>query len=336
MFEAKIDVAVLLLFFNNPERFEKVFEQVKKARPTKLFLYQDGPRKDKNDIEGIMKCRDIVENGIDWDCSVKKWYRESNVGCDPSEYLSQKWAFSFVDKCIILEDDDVPSVSFFSFCKELLDKYENDTRIMMISGLNYDEITEDIEEDYLFSSICPIWGWATWRRVIDTWEERYDFLDNDSVIKQLEDNLRVKNVRKDFIKLCKEHKKTHIPYYETICAANIYLYSGLGITPRVNMINNIGFEGNSTHYTSPFCTMPKKERKVFEMGRYEINRELVHPKYIMENIKYRDRTIKYLGWNNSIDKILKNIEKVWLNLRYFGILYTFKKIAKKFNKKQKI
>lgn len=29
-----------------------------------------------------------------------------------------------VDKCIVLEDDDVFFVFFFIFCKEMLDKYE--------------------------------------------------------------------------------------------------------------------------------------------------------------------------------------------------------------------
>ena len=41
---AKIDIAVLILFFNRPEPFEKVFRAVKEARPSRLFLYQDGPR----------------------------------------------------------------------------------------------------------------------------------------------------------------------------------------------------------------------------------------------------------------------------------------------------
>ena len=42
MFACKTDVPVLLIFFNRPETFEKVFEQVKLARQSKLFLYQDG------------------------------------------------------------------------------------------------------------------------------------------------------------------------------------------------------------------------------------------------------------------------------------------------------
>ena len=118
---ALVDVAVLILFFNRPEPLKAVFSQVKKARPSKLFLYQDGPRNEK-DMPGILACREVVKD-IDWECEVQQLYQEKNYGCDPSEYMSQKWAFSHVDKCIVLEDDDIPSLSFFPFCKELLDKY---------------------------------------------------------------------------------------------------------------------------------------------------------------------------------------------------------------------
>ena len=79
---------------------------------------------------------------IDWDCKVHRLYQEENYGCDPSGYIAHTWAFSHVDKCIVIEDDDVPSVSYFRFCKELLDKYENDKRIMLITGLNIDEETK--------------------------------------------------------------------------------------------------------------------------------------------------------------------------------------------------
>ena len=80
---AKIDVAVLILFFNRPEPFEKVFQAVKEARPSRLFLYQDGPRGEK-DMPGIEACRRIAAD-IDWECDVKHLYQERNYGCDPSE-----------------------------------------------------------------------------------------------------------------------------------------------------------------------------------------------------------------------------------------------------------
>ena len=102
---ALVDVSVLILFFNRPKLLAQVFEQVKKARPARLFLYQDGPRGER-DMPGIEACRKVVAD-IDWECEVHHNYQEKNYGCDPSEYMAQKWAFSLSDKCIVLEDDDV-------------------------------------------------------------------------------------------------------------------------------------------------------------------------------------------------------------------------------------
>ena len=158
---ALVDVSVLILFFNRPKLLAQVFEQVKKARPARLFLYQDGPRGER-DMPGIEACRKVVAD-IDWECEVHHNYQEKNYGCDPSEYMAQKWAFSLSNKCIVLEDDDVPAVSFFGFCKELLDKYEHDTRISMIAGFNNEEITPDITSDYFFATTFSIWGWASWQ-----------------------------------------------------------------------------------------------------------------------------------------------------------------------------
>ena len=80
--QSKIDVAVLMIFFCRVEKTREVFEAVKKARPSKLYLYQDGAREfvesDKTNIE---KCREVVAD-IDWDCEVKTLFRNENLGCD--------------------------------------------------------------------------------------------------------------------------------------------------------------------------------------------------------------------------------------------------------------
>ena len=61
---AKIDVSVLILFFNRPDHLSQVFAEVRKARPARLFLYQDGPRGER-DMAGIEACRKVVD--ADWD-----------------------------------------------------------------------------------------------------------------------------------------------------------------------------------------------------------------------------------------------------------------------------
>ena len=56
MKKALVDISVLLVFFTRHEQFRQVFEQVRKARPSRLFLYQDGPREGRtDDIENIKK-----------------------------------------------------------------------------------------------------------------------------------------------------------------------------------------------------------------------------------------------------------------------------------------
>ena len=141
-YKSDIDLAVLLIFFCREQPFQLVFEAVKQARPSRLYLYQDGPRNEK-DALGCQKCREIAQN-IDWECEIHKFYQETNLGCDPSEYIAQMWMFETEDMGIVLEDDDVPSQSFFLFCKELLEKYKDDSRIQMICGMNNYDIKKII------------------------------------------------------------------------------------------------------------------------------------------------------------------------------------------------
>jgi len=328
MKKSSVDIAVLILFFNRPDLLSQVFEQVKKARPSKLFLYQDGPRSEK-DLQGINKCREVVSD-IDWECEVHQLYQEKNYGCDPSEFISQKWAFSFVDKCIVLEDDDVPSQSFFPFCKEMLDKYENDPRIEMISGMNYQEISLNNPYDYLFTSNFSIWGWASWRRVIDQWDELYTFLQDEYATSLLNSLIHERKYRSDFISLCKYHQSKQKAYYETIFWAHMMLNSGLAIVPTKNMINNIGATTDSTHFDSSLKTMPKELRRIFTMKRYELDGPIKHPKYVIEDVAYREYVYQTNAWEHPWIKIKYAIESLWLNLRYANFNIIWKAIKKRF------
>lgn len=314
LYPALNDVAVLILFFNRPEPLQAVFEQVKAARPSRLFLYQDGPRNEK-DMPGILACRKIVEN-IDWECDVKQWYQEKNFGCDPSEYLSQKWAFSMADKCIVLEDDDIPALSFFPFCKELLDKYEHDTRISMIAGMNYDEVTPDMPYDYFFATTFSISGWASWKRVIDQWDEHYSFLDDEFNMKQLQEYIKERKYQDEFIDFCHYHRNCGKAYYETIFHAAIFFNSGLSIVPTKNMVNNIGAIEGSTHFDFTNEMLPHGYRRIFTMKRHEIEFPLRHPRYVIENVAYKHRMFKIMAWGHPWIKIGRSFESLYLHLRH--------------------
>ena len=311
--KAKLETAVLLLFFNRPKQFFQVFEQVAIARPEKLFLYQDGARESKDDAKGMDECRKVLDR-IDWECEVYTWFREKNYGCDPSEYISQKWAFSIVDKCILLEDDDVPSQSFFYFCQELLNKYENDERINIISGMNTLGKYNEKDADYFYTTMCSIWGWASWRRVVEKWDAKYEFLTSQKAVDNI---MALKDLTQTevLLKATRSHQLSGIPYYETILATDMFLNHRINIVPSKNLIKNIGIAETSTHSTDSIEKLPRGIRRVFNMDVYELDFPLRHPKYMIEDIDYQKRVKRIMGWGHPFVVCWRGIESKWLKVK---------------------
>ena len=320
----KTDVAVLILFFNRPDHLSRVFAEVRRARPSRLFLYQDGPRGER-DMAGIEACRKVVED-IDWECDVHRKYQERNYGCDPSEYISQKWAFSVVDRCIVLEDDDVPSQSFFPFCKEMLDRYADDERVWMIAGFNPEEQVAS-PYDYLFTSVFSIWGWASWRRVVDKWDPSYAFLDDPYAMRQLRAVMRQRGYCRDTLRACRDHRASGKEYYETIFWASMVMNSGLAIMPTRNMINNLGATDGSTHYTGSLQTMPRRLRRLFTMRRFEQEGGVKHPPYVIEDVDFKEQVYRTYAYGHPFIKLSRSFEELFLNLRYANFSYIGKAIA---------
>lgn len=310
----KTDIAVLLLFFTRNDTFQQVFDAVREARPSRLFLYQDGPRNER-DLAGIEACRKIAsDENIDWECEVHRQYLEKNQGCDPSGFLSHRWAFSLADKCIVLEDDVVPSQSFFPFCKEMLDRYEHDERVTMVAGFNTDEVTTDMPYDYFFTRAFSIWGWASWSRVVNNWDGEYSFVKDPEKFSELCGKVEQYHQRKDMPSMCRWHANSGRQYFESIFWAYMLLHDGLAIMPSKNMINNIGMN-EGTHYSTQLDLMPKRLRRIFTMGKHEIDFPLSHPTEMKEYPDYQKRYYLVNAWNNPWRKVQYSIEELWLNIK---------------------
>ena len=310
-----MDISVLIVFFNRPDFLSRAFEAIRQARPARLFLYQDGPRSDR-DVPGIEACRKVAE-GVDWPCEVHRLYQERNFGCDPSGFISQRWAFSLTDRCIVLEDDDVPTLSFFQFCHDMLDRYADDNRIGMIQGFNQEEATTDIgQDDYFFTTNFSIWGWASWSRVVNKWDEHYSWLDDSEAVSRIQALVNERKLHKDFLPMARAHQASGKAFYETIFHAHLLLNSQLAVAPRLNLLSNLGVTNNSTHFAGSIRTMPTGLRRIFTMGRHELNFPLHHPKYVVDHVAFRRRVYRIMGWGHRWVKLWRGIEELLLNIRY--------------------
>ncbi len=119
--------AVLFVIFNRPDTTSLVFEQIRIAKPKRLYIAADAPR--PGFPEDVLRCKQAKEgvSNVDWDCEVKTLYRKKNVGLKKGVSSAVTWFFDQEEEGIILEDDCLPANSFFKFCDTLLEKYRDDT-----------------------------------------------------------------------------------------------------------------------------------------------------------------------------------------------------------------
>ncbi len=283
--EFELNTPVLIVFFNRPDTLEKVFEKVREAKPKELFLVADGPRDDHpEDARLCEECRKLVsDDRIDWPCKVYRNYSEVNLGCGRRPASGFTWTFEHVDRVIILEDDCVPSKSFFRFCQEMLERYAEDPRIYSVSGMNwgYEDATWG---DYFYSYHTNSNGWATWKRVWDLYEidlKNKDIEDSYSVIKKLFPEKSFSDYWMQFFKESAEGKIDHAWDYQFTFLS--FIHKGLNIWPTKNLIEYIGIDSSATHTTISETEMD--QNRFFQTTRVaeEMTFPLQHPVEEREN-----------------------------------------------------
>lgn len=337
MRKSKIDVPVALIFFNRPEQFKKVFNVVKEAAPSKLFLIQDGPRMNNDkDVENIAKCRAVLK-GIDWECEITEDFSEENLGCGKRIFTGLTKCFSQVDRLIILEDDCLASQSFFPFCKELLEKYKDDERIGLITGMNHLNVFEEIEADYLFSSVGSIAGWATWKRSWDLVDFDLSNIINDSdTMRMLKIYQKYAHTRNSVYNNVVSKKESmdrgeKLSSWSTQFGIKQLLNSKLIIAPKMNLMCNIGLTEESANSVSNIKFIPRGLRPLYRLKLFEIKFPLKHPKYIFNDIEYTKRVDKLMRPNNII-RFFRKLESIFLRI-IFGDKDIYRKIKRKIFKK---
>jgi hypothetical protein len=255
--DAPLATPVLFINFNRPESTRKVFNAIRQARPTRLYVAADGPRKEILGESQLCKEVRAIATSVDWDCDVKTLFSDENLGCGKGPCTAINWFFEHETEGIILEDDCLPSPSFFPFCTELLQRYRFDTRVMEIGGNNLEEPhLRDKEYSFRFSNQTYIWGWATWRRAwklhdfnMCHYEEVYKKRYLDSSYNSIYERDFYQYI---FGKMYEGDERTSsrtIWDYQWQFACKIH--SGLTIVPNKNLVTNLGFGIGATNTRNP-------------------------------------------------------------------------------------
>ncbi len=244
---------VLLLIFSRPDTTRRVFDTIRRARPTRLYVAADGPRPGHpTDAQRCAETRAVVQE-VDWPCEVFTLFQETNLNCGLAPVTAMNWFFAHEPEGIILEDDCVPAPSFFPFCAELLARYRDEARVMHIGGNNFGSEAQRPpaadEPSYHFSTQRNSWGWATWRRAWQLYD--YHLTDFEGVAKSGELNDSFTGPLEKRYRLGKMAGVRALPQppdvWDYQWEYTIARHHGLYIVPAVNLVGNIGFGHDSTH-----------------------------------------------------------------------------------------
>ncbi len=308
----RVQSPLLLLIFNRPDTTLRVFNQIKKAKPDKLYIAADGPRtgnmKDKKLCE---EARSITEM-MDWDCQLQTLFSEENKGCKMGVVTAINWFFEQEEEGIILEDDCLPADGFFYFCDEMLKKYRHDDRISTITGTNLQSGHTWGSASYYFSEFSNIWGWATWKHFWKKYDpdlEKYNEKDVALQLAKIFDDFFLVD---DWLEVFEKVKANKIDTWDYQLQFLTFMENGLCVTPNVNLISNIGFRNDATHTNNPFHHAHHAELTTEEII------SITHPEFFIPEKKADYFFLKkefYLEekWKKfEKDKLLRRRFKKWV------------------------
>jgi len=298
----KFRTPILFITYNRPTETAQVLDRIRELKPQKLFIASDGPKPNKADREKLKEVRTIIEKAKSWNCSVELLFQNENLGCKTAVSKAISWFFDHVEEGIILEDDCLPDLSFFYLCDSLLEKYRYETKIMLISGSNFQNGIQRGNGSYYFSKYSAIWGWATWKRV---WK------DYDINISSFPDFKKDKIIQKIFSKKIEQlfwnyiftnmHKGTRNTWDHQL-AYTVMSRNGLSIVPNKNLVKNIGFNSASTRTTNSRHRLANMKTESIDV--------IIHPRFIIANHNADSYMFKHIYYPMIIEQLIEILIKL--------------------------
>ncbi len=305
------NVPILLIVFKRVETTRAVLNEIRKLKPKQLFVASDGPRDEVvGEADKVNMVRELFKE-IDWDCELKTLFREKNGVHNVSISSAITWFFEQVPEGIILEDDCLPHLSFFRYCEELLQKYRDDERIMLISGANFQQGIKRGTESYYFSQISSTWGYATWRRSWKHYDIKMTSFPQFKEQNQIKNIFDDKKIQKYWLNIFGKVYDGRVLAYDYPWVYAVWANGGLSICPNVNLISNIGF-GNGG------LSSDDENDKFANLVTNDIG-EISHPRFMIRNKEAEEFYMNQYLLTPFLKKVKNKLKAI--SKRYFSLFF---------------
>jgi len=304
---------IVLFVYNRPQHTLKTLEalmQNELAEMSELFIFCDGPK--PNAIKADLDKIDAVHTLIlkkQWCKKVSIKKAEVNKGLADSIVEGVTEIVNKYGKIIVLEDDIVTSKGFLRYMNEALDLYENEPKVMQISGFMVPSKVE-LEQTGLFR--CPAsWGWATWN---SSWKY-YNHNTSELVSKITKEDINTFNLDDNYhyYDQLVDNDSGKLKTWAVRWYASIYFQRGLCLYPKKALIKNIGFGTGATNTSSSVI-----ESYVFNKKNLLATLSLNKIAVIHESESYASAFKSFYAYQNYLwskpsmqERLLSIINRIW-------------------------
>lgn len=305
-------VPIIVFAFNRVDTLQNTIESLKRnkeAKDSELFVFVDGPRPNKEgEKEQVLEVREYVKT-ISGFKNVSYKFSEKNKGLAPSVIAGTTEIFKHYNKVIVIEDDLILSQSFLQYMNQMLDLYENDERIMQISGWGC-KLTKakNYPYDIYLNKRGRSWSWATWKNRWETvdWEVK-DWKEFSNNHKRIKDFCKQGSDLYKMLKGYMTHK--NCSWYIRFQYA-MHKQQKYSIQPVRSLVINDGFGNNATNCKN--YNRYKVDYEEIHEGDFKIPQPLTHNKRLESNaIRYN--SIRYRLYGLFMTKIMKLLNLLHLN-----------------------
>jgi hypothetical protein len=277
--KSRVNTPVLLIAHRRPRETGRLVRAILSVRPERVYLATDGPRPDvPSDADQCVKVRELLRTA-DWPGDVEYLIQKENLGPRMMVPAAVDWALSQSERLIILEDDCLPHGTFFRYCDELLERYQNEPQVMMISGTNPAPWRRGPR--YRFSAYGTMWGWATWASAWQSfWHARELIYDQALDLHALAQRVWRDPAEQRFWAAMYERLRLgHTAGWDYEWTLARLLRNGLSAMPRRNLVTNIGFGGSATNTFSGYS------HPIGPLRRRRMRFPLVEPDHVEPDLR---------------------------------------------------
>lgn len=285
--------------YKRPEHTKRSLESLSQNIGTKdseLFIYCDGVKRIEDRIS-VELVRQIVRSK-QWCGTVHIIEREQNMGLANSVIYGVTELCNKYGRVIVLEDDLVLSPFFLEYMNKALDIYEQESRVIQISGHMF-PVKLESANDATFLPFTTSWGWATWQRAWEYFNPKmsgYALLKNNRGLKYKFDL----NNSYSYFEMLEKQIDAKIDSWAIRWYLSTFMVNGITLYPIHTLVRNIGFDGSGTHcgvsttpiteiYQDKILSMPPDIKVDYEITNvvFEYLRQLNKPLSLLQRIKQK-------------------------------------------------